>query len=70
MKENFAKRLNYLREEKGLSQEKLAKALNYQVSQSAIAAWEISSRVPTLDSAIILADFFDVSLDYIAGRED
>ncbi len=70
MKETFATRLKYLREEKGLSQSQLSRKLNGTISQAAISAWELNQRIPTLDYLFILADFFDVSLDYLTGREN
>ncbi|MBQ7880580.1 MAG: helix-turn-helix transcriptional regulator [Clostridia bacterium] len=70
MKSDFSKRLKELRTEKGLSQHQLAKNLNHKITQSAIGLWERGKRIPNLDLVIILADYFCVSLDYIAGRED
>lgn len=70
MKNNFSKRLKELRIEKGLSQYELAKNLNNKITQSAIGLWELNKRVPNLDAVIILAEYFCVSLDYIAGLED
>ena len=66
----FGERLKELREEKKLSQRELVIKLNCQITQSAIAMWENHKRVPNLDAVIILAQFFGVSLDYIAGLED
>lgn len=70
MKNNFAKKLKELRLEKGLSQKELEKVLNGKITATAIGYWELNKRVPNLDAVIILADYFCVSLDYIAGRED
>lgn len=70
MKNKFAERLKELREEKGLSQAQLAAAVNNLITQSAIGHWELGKRTPNLDAVIILADFFGVSIDYLAGREN
>lgn len=70
MKNNFAQRLKELRIEKGLSQRELSLKLNKEITQSAIGLWELGKRIPNLDAVILLANFFDVSLDYIAGLED
>ncbi len=70
MKNKFSERLKELRLEKGLSHASLSKELNKQVSASAISLWEDEKRVPNLDAVIILAQYFGVSLDYIAGLED
>lgn len=69
MKSNFSNRLKELRTERGLSQLQLSKKLNNKIAPSAIRLWERNKRVPNLD-AIILAQYFCVSLDYIAGLED
>lgn len=65
---NFGERLKELRIEKGLSLKKLADAVG--LTPAGINYWEQNKRVPNLDAVIALADFFNVSLDYIAGRED
>lgn len=67
---NFSKRLKELRLQKGLSQKELEKALDGKITATAIGYWELNKRIPNLDAVIILADYFCVSLDYIAGRED
>ena len=59
-----------LRLEKGLSQTQLSKQLNGKITPSAIGLCERNKRVPNLDAVIILAEYFCVSLDYIAGLED
>lgn len=70
MRNKFSERLKELRLEKGLSHAGLSKELNKQISASAISLWEVEKRVPNLDAVIILAEYFGVSLDYIAGLED
>ena len=64
----FGERLKELRLEQGLSQDKLAELVG--LSHSAIGFWETGKRIPNLDAVIILAKFFQVSLDYIAGLTD
>lgn len=64
----FGERLKELREEKGLTQAQLAKECG--LSRSGIGHWELGKRIPNLDAAAILADYFQVSIDYLAGRED
>ncbi len=61
-------RLKELREERRLSQDGLALKLN--VSQSTISAYEIGDRTPDLETLITIAQFFGVSLDYLAGLSD
>lgn len=56
-----------LRKERNLSQEGLAKAIG--VSQKAIDYWERGINEPKASYIVRLADFFDVSADYILGRK-
>ena len=67
---NFGKRLRELRLEKNLSQRELCIELKNQIPQPSIAMWELGKRIPTFDSVVILAKFFNVSLDYLAGLVD
>ena len=64
----FSKRLKELRKEKNLGQVELAKQIG--VGKSIISLWELNQCEPTLSKLIALADFFGVSLDYLAGREE
>ena len=64
----FAERLKELREEKVLSQMKLAQTLG--ISQSAIAKWELERAEPSASALLLCAKFFDVSADYLLGLED
>ena len=66
----FAKRLKELRVEKGLSQRELVIELKNKIPQPSIAMWELDKREPSFESVIILAKFFNVSLDYLAGLTD
>ena len=61
-------RLKELREQRRLNHEGLAMELN--VSQSTISAYEIGERTPDLETLISIANFFSVSLDYITGLSD
>ena len=65
---NFAKRLKELRDERGLSQMKLAKQTG--LSQSSIARWELSQSEPTASEIILLCKYFNESADYILGLID
>jgi len=64
----FAERLKDLRKEKKLSQYQLAEKVG--VTQTAINLWELNKREPKLSAVSNIADFFDVSLDFLAGRTD
>ena len=65
---NIGDNIKYLRLEKGLSQAQLAKNIN--VSQKAIDFWERGINEPKASYIVALSDFFDVSADFILGRED
>jgi len=67
MENAFAKILKELRTEKGLGQVELANAIS--VSKGVISLWENGLREPGMNSLIVLAKFFDVSIDYLAGLE-
>lgn len=67
-KSSFAKRLSSLRKEKGLSQYKLADAIGY--SRGLIGNYEQGSRQPDYDTLINLANFFNVTVDYIIGNSE
>ena len=62
----YGKRLKGLRERYGYSQEELAKLLN--VSRSRIANYEQGTREPDMEMQEALADFFNVTLDYLFGH--
>ena len=64
----FASRLKELRTSKGLTLESLAKEIHG--SKAAIGNLENSKKKPGLDTLLALADYFDVSLDYLVGRSD
>lgn len=61
----IGERLQYLRSERKITQLELAKALS--VSKSSIAAYEQGSRIPTAEFIIKVAEYFDVSSDFILG---
>jgi len=64
---SFPERLKELRKDKKLSQNALSKQIG--ISQAAIAKWEKGIIVPTLESAVIIAKFFNVSIDFLAGLD-
>jgi len=64
----LAKRIKKLRKNKDLSREDLSKVLN--LSYWAIAKYETGDRVPDSKTLKKIADYFDVSIDYLLGRTD
>ena len=61
MDKEVINRLRKLRLYKGITQEKLAEELN--ISRSKVSNWETGRRYISIDDAIILSNYFDVSLD-------
>ena len=61
-------RLKELRQERGLSQTELAKAID--TAQPNITRWENGINDPTSTQLTKLADFFGCSTDFLLGRED
>ena len=65
---SFALKLKEQREKKGLSQSALAKVLG--VSIGCVGMWESTDRIPPAKKLITIANFFNVSSDYLLGRSD
>ena len=61
---NFAERIRALRKEKGLSQEEVGSVIG--LKKYAVYSWAC----PDMRGLIALADYFNVSMDYLAGRTD
>ena len=61
-------RLKQLREQKNISQQKLAIAL--AMNQNTISRYETGEREPGIAELIALADYFDVSIDYLLEQTD
>jgi len=64
----FGKILKQLRQERNLSQRKLAEELGF--SNQTVSFWEIGRREPDLDTLTKIADYFEVSTDFLLGRKD
>ena len=56
-----------LRKQKHLTQKDLAKLMH--VSQQTIGAWETERAIPGSDTLALLANLFNVSTDYLLGRD-
>ena len=66
--EVFSSRLRELRKSRGLKQDDVALVLG--VTKTQISDIERGKRTTTIEKLIELADYFDVSLDYLVGRSD
>ena len=61
-------RLKELRKKRKISQLKLATDLN--MNQNTVSRYENMERQADYKTLILLADYFNVSLDYLLGRTD
>ncbi len=59
--------LKILRKNKAVTQEEVAKYLN--VAPSTYRGYEANTSEPNIETMIKLANYFDVSLDYLCGRQ-
>ncbi|CDC68181.1 MULTISPECIES: helix-turn-helix transcriptional regulator [environmental samples] len=64
----FGERLKLLRREKKKTQREMAEFLGVQIR--AYQYYESGSFFPEIINLIKLADYFDVSTDYLLGRSD
>ena len=64
----FAVRLKELRTERKMTQKQLASVLN--TTDDCIFFWEKSRSEPNIDEIIKIAEFFDVTTDYLLGVKD
>lgn len=65
---NFSLRLKELREEKGFSQAQLARVLS--VGVGSVGMWESTDRIPPAKKLSRIADYFEVTTDYLLGRSN
>jgi transcriptional regulator with XRE-family HTH domain len=66
--QNFSNRLISLRKERGLTQEDLANLIHKK--RSTVSGYETEGKEPDLDTVCWLANYFDVSTDYLLGYSD
>ena len=64
----FSSTLKLLRNKKNITLELLGAELG--VSKQSVNRWELGQREPNIDTLIALANYFDVSLDYLVGLSD
>lgn len=66
--EIFADRIKELRLERGLTQEAVGEIIG--VKRYAVYSYEKGRACPEMKGLVALADYFGVSMDYLAGRTD
>lgn len=64
----FSERLMLLRKQNNLTQNQLGTELG--TKKQSVNNWEKCVSLPSLDLASSLADYFNVSLDYLVGRSN
>ncbi len=64
---SLSSRLKELRKARGVSQKQVAESIG--INERAMRNYEIEARKPEHDVLISLADYFEVSLDDLVGRE-
>ncbi|WP_317853774.1 helix-turn-helix transcriptional regulator [Chakrabartyella piscis] len=64
----FSERLKELRTNSNISQKTLAEAVGF--SERGIQNYELELRRPATEPLIALAEYFDVSIDYLLGLTD
>lgn len=67
-RKKFSERLSVLRKQKNISLVALGQLLG--VTDEAVRLLEKGKRSPSFEVLCALADFFNVSLDYLVGRSD
>ena len=67
-KYKFAERLKLLRQDKGIGQNLLAETL--ELSNASISYWGNARQEPSASAIVKLAQFFDVTADYLLGIID
>lgn len=67
-RKNFSERLMLLRKQNNLTQNQLGTELG--TKKQSVNNWEKCVSLPSLDLASSLADYFNVSLDYLVGRSN
>ena len=74
MSANIGDRLTNLRKEQQLTMDMLVEDINYKynlsINKSMVSRWERNENDPSLDMAIVLCKYFNVSLDYLIGLTD
>lgn len=66
--ESFHERITLLRKERKIKQKEMANFLG--LALRSYQCYEYGERLPDFEGLIAIADFFDVSLDYLVGRSD
>jgi len=69
MKE-FGEKLKKLRVSRNMTQDELGLIFEPQLAQSTIGTYERGLRQPSLENLVRIAEYFNVSVDYLLGLSD
>lgn len=64
----IGERIQELRIRNNMTQSDLARKM--RVTRSSVNAWEMGVSIPSTEKIIDLSFFFNVSIDYLVGKED
>ena len=65
---SLGERIKQLRNDNGIMQKELSESIG--VAPRTLRGYEGGTREPNIEKLIAIADYFDVSLDYLVGRTD
>ena len=68
MELKISENLRKLRKERGLTQ--ITLQIHTGIDQALLSKFETGDRIPPTETLLILADFYNVSIDYILGRTE
>ena len=68
MKIIVSERIRELMKEENLTQVELANKIG--LKQNTISAWLLDKKEPSIRSLWLVADYFNVDIDYLVGRKD
>lgn len=68
MKIIVSERIRELMKEENLTQVELANKIG--LKQNTISAWILNKKEPSIRSLWLVADYFNVDIDYLVGRKD
>lgn len=63
---NIGEKIINLRKEKNITQEELAEVIN--VTRQTISKWELNETSPDIKQALLIANYFNISLDELVGN--
>jgi len=64
---NYGEALKFQREQQGISQSQLAREIG--TSHQNVNRWEKGVVLPSIEFCIKLADYYEISLDELVGRD-